>query len=107
DQQAHAAVHEMGVADSAAFFKWAWATQPHQLKGAHLRHFQGRLDGYRQLVRTYMSAKGIQTGAAVGQGNVTVVGARTVGGKNVITVRTGTGKTIEVSEANARQQGWL
>jgi hypothetical protein len=106
-QQAHATVREMGIADSAAFFDWAEATYPSQTNGAYLRHLQGRLDGYRQLARRYMDAKGI-SGGTTGQAKVTVLGIREVpGGRKVVTVRTANGNTIEASEGNARLQGWI
>jgi hypothetical protein len=106
-QQAHATVREMGIADSTAFFDWAEATHPTETKGAYMRHFAGRLDGYRQLARRYMDAKGIR-GATTGQAKVTVLGIREVpGGRKVVTVRTANGNNIEVSEGNARLQGWI
>jgi hypothetical protein len=50
-------MRDLGIDDPAAFFDWAEATHPTQTKR---RHMAGRLDGYRQLARRYMDAKGMR-----------------------------------------------
>lgn len=96
--------------DPVAFMQWASTHENHLLNGAHLRHLHGNLEGYRQLAQKYRVIKGMGPSREpiAGQGQVTVLShGKTNTGQPFVEVRLPNGKTAQVSESNARRQGWV